>query len=81
MTNVEDVVYNYRKSGVQRKQLPSFNYGSNEQFDALSHTVNVITNAIPLPYIAINSDFLCKLTLNSMNFGKISFIKKSQVSF
>lgn len=79
LTNVEDVVYNYRKAGVQRKQLPSFNYGSSEQFDALSYTVNMIANAIPLPNIELNSDFLSTLTLNSVNFAKISFIKKSQV--
>jgi len=79
LTNVEDVVYNYRKAGVQRKQMPSFNYGSNEQFDAMSYTVNAIANALPLPNIAFSSDFLSTLTLNSMNFAKISFIKKSQL--
>ena len=73
------MVYNYRRSGVQRKQIPSFNYGSNEEFDALAYNVNQITNSIPIPNIALNSDLLCKLTLNSMNFGRISFIKKSQV--
>lgn len=82
LSNVEDVVYNYRKSGaLQRKQMPNFNYGSSDQFDALSTSVNMISSAVPLPNIAMNSDFLCKLTLNSMNFGRISFIKKSQVSF
>lgn len=79
ITNVEDVVYNYRRSGEQRKQVPSFNYGSNEQFDALSYNVEQIRNALPLPNIALNSDLFSKLTLNSMNFGKISFMKKSQV--
>lgn len=79
LSNVEDVVYNYRKSGaLQRKQLS--NYGSSDQFDALSTSVNLIAGAVPLPNIAMNSDFLGKLTLNSMNFGRISFIKKSQVS-
>ena len=81
LSNVEDVVYNYRKSGaLQRKQLSNFNYGSSEQFDALSYSVNMISTALPLPNIALNSDFLCKLALNSMNFGRISFMKKSQVS-
>jgi len=79
LTSVEDVVYNYRRSGVQRKQIPCFNYGSSEQFDALSYTVNMIADALPLPNLALNSDFLSTLTLNSMNFAKISFIKKSQL--
>lgn len=79
LTSVENVVYNYKKSGIQRKQIPSFNYGSSDQFNTFSHTVDMIANAIPLPNIAFNSDFLSTLTLNSMNFAKISFIKKSQV--